>query len=209
MNQDFGITDIMKQNGLKILKILWIVVLSCSLGGLMYYVSESYIKLNIDPEILVKNQHVNSRTIPFPAITICPSNMIKFEILNISKFTEHIKQGKIPDLKDRKIVTAYTHICFLYFRIMKPYANLTSSSENMVDVFNKISPKIKDFFNFCKIGNHVECEKMFIRSLTYFGNCFTFNLVGYHSLFNANLSADFDGYKRRNKTKSLNSNDIL
>lgn len=190
MNQDYGISAIIRQNGSKFLKLLWIIVLCASLWGLGYYVSESYIKLNIEPEILIKGQHVNSRTIPFPAVTICPPYAIKFEFLNVSKFFENIQQGIIPELRDRKIMTAFSHVCTQYYLNLESYSNLTSTSENMVDIFNKISAQVEDFFDFCMVGRDIECRKMFIRSLTTLGNCFTFNLVGYHSLFNANVSAD-------------------
>lgn len=208
MEQDFGITTIMRQTGSKLYKFLWIVVLSASLWGLGYYVSESYIKLNIKPEILIKGQRINSRTIPFPAVSICPPYPIKFEFLNVSKFFEDIRQGIIPELKDRKIMTAFSHVCTQYFLNLRSYPNLTATSENMVDLFNKMSPQIEDFFEFCMVGRDIECRKMFIRTLTTLGNCFTFNLVGYHSLFNANLSVDFDEFKRKTIAKSWNSDAV-
>lgn len=74
--------------------------------------------------------------------------------------------------------------------------------DNIVQTLTKVSPKLNDTLGYCTIGSKIECSKIFIHSLAYRGLCFTFNMLGYHSIFNSNISADFDGYKRKNITKS-------
>lgn len=202
MNQELGIAAIVKQKTSKLLKFIWILVLSASLWGLGYYVSENYIKLNINPEILVKARYVNSRTIPFPALTVCPPFPLKTEFLNVSKFFENLQDGKIPELKGREIITTHSQTCNQYYNMMEPHENLTINSDNFMDIISEMSPKQEDIFDYCTVGSRIDCKNIFVRSLTTLGNCFTFNLVGHHLLFNANISDDFDGYKRKNILKS-------
>jgi len=194
----------MKPKASKILKFLWFIVLCCSISCLGYYVNENYIKLNVDPEILVKAEYINSRTIPFPAITICPPNAVSIKYLNVTKFFDDIQNGQIPGIEDRKIMTTATHVCYQHVKMMGSFKSGVYDDENIVKIFNKVSPQLDDIFTSCNLGSPIECRKIFIRSLTFLGNCFTFNMLGYHSLFNANISADFDGYKRKNITKSWN-----
>lgn len=190
-------------------KLLWILVLCRSIWGLGYYVSENYIKLKIDPEVLVKAQYINSRSIPFPALTICPPFPVKTEFLNVSKLFEDLQNGISPKLEDKKIITTFTQVCVRWFWDMAQFKNEANDSENIVEMIHKMSPKIEEIFDYCTLSDKTECKKLLIRSLTFYGNCFTFNLVGYHSIFNSNISAEFDGYKRKNITKSWNISDVL
>lgn len=91
MDQNLGINIILSRKGPKILKVTWLIVLLASICGLGYYVKINYIKLNVDPVVLVKTRYVNSGLIPFPAITICPPNTVNIEFLNISKFHETVQ----------------------------------------------------------------------------------------------------------------------
>lgn len=56
--------------------------------GLSYYVGECYVKLNVVPEVLVKEKLMKSSTIPFPALTICPWLNVKKEFFDVSEFVE-------------------------------------------------------------------------------------------------------------------------
>lgn len=202
MDQNFSIASSFIKKGSKVLKLLWIVVLCGSVWGLGYYVSEVYIKLNINPEVLVKERYVNSRTIPFPAITICPPFPIKMKFLNASKLFEELEQGIIPTEEDRRILTASSHVCSAYYNKMKTLDKKIHIDDNVVNILNHVSPKMMDIINGCSMYLQADCRKILIQSLTYQGNCFTFNMLGYHSIFNANISADFDTYKRKNISKS-------
>lgn len=195
------------QIGSKVLKILWIIVLCASLWGLGYYVSENYIKLSINPEILVKTRYVNSRSVPFPAITICPPQIIKLDSLNVSKFFDDIDQGQMPKADDRMIVTAASLTCFQYNGLLKQIKNnITVDTKDIVELYNKMSPDVNDSLVKCSIGSKVECKQIFTRIPTCVGNCFSFNMLGYHKIFKSNISADYDGFKRKLITKSWNPN---
>jgi len=71
------------------------IVLCASIFGLIFYVDECYIKYKIKPEVLVNEKLVNSRTVPFPAVTICVPVIAKSEILNFTKLNEQVKQKKM------------------------------------------------------------------------------------------------------------------
>lgn len=202
MDQDFSITAAMKSKASTFLKVLWIIVLCCSICCLGYYVNENYIKLNVDPEILVKAEYINSRTIPFPAITICPPNVVNIEFLNISQFFNDLKNGKIPDDEDKKIMTAASHVCFQHLKLLRSMKSGIYDDKNIAQTLKKVSPKLDKVLVKCGLRKPTECTKIFIQSLTFLGSCFTFNMQGYHTIFNSNISADFDVYKRKNITKS-------
>jgi len=205
MDIDLNKSVIFKQKNSKVLKLLWILVLCGSVWSLGYYVSENYIKLNINPEILVTARYVNSRTIPFPAITICPPNVIKLRSLNVTKLFDELDQGHIPKIADQKIITAASHVCFDYYNLIRASNNnIAYDDDDIVGMYDKMSPNIEDTITKCSIGTKVGCNQIFIRVPTCVGSCFTFNMLGYHSIFNANISADFDGFKRKNITKSWN-----
>lgn len=76
---------ILRRRGSKYLKLLFIIVLCALIYGLIFYISESYIKYNTNPEILVSEKFINRHEIPFPAITICPPQVVKSEFLNMTK----------------------------------------------------------------------------------------------------------------------------
>lgn len=124
------------------------------------------------------------------------------EIFKCFKFFNDLQQGIIPAANDRKIITAASRVCPDFCKKLEIFNNKINDDVSIVDTLNMVSLQMDDIFQSCSITNHIECSKIFIRSLTFFGSCFTFNMLGYHSLFNANLSADFDAYKRKNITKS-------
>lgn len=201
MDQDLGFNVILKRDASKVLKVSWLIILIASICGLGYYVKINYIKLKVDPVVLVKARYVNSRTIPFPGVTICPPNTIGMKYFNLTKFTSEDKD-KDPDLEDRKILTASSLICSDHYNILAPIESKLYVDDNTVDVMKKVGPTLDEVFNHCALGSTIECSRIFIRSVTYRGICFTFNVVGHNTLFNPNISSDFDIYKRKKITKS-------
>ena len=205
MDLDSTKSLILEPNQSKVLKVLWILILSASLWGLGYYVSENYIKLNVNPEILVKTRYVNSRSIPFPAITLCPPNVIKLRSLNVSKFFDDLNHERILDVSDRKIITAASQVCFYYNTLLKETKkDIAVDDANIARLYTEMSPDIDDSMAKCSIGIKVGCKQLFTQVPTCAGSCFSFNMLGYHSIFNANISTDFDGFKRKTISKSWN-----
>jgi len=78
-----------------------------------------------------------------------------------------------------------------------------SNDVNEPAILDQISPGFDDIFSACTFDKPQKCENVFIRSLTDYGYCFTFNMVGYHSIFNDGVVKDLDCYKQKNILKSF------
>lgn len=201
MIKKYDLTIISNPERSKILKVLWMLVLCASFFGLGFYVNECYIKLRQTPEILVNEKLINSRNIPFPAITICSPLIIKSEFLNMSKFREEFKERKHGDDENLAIMASSAQVCLGEILYLGNKLKNESLNENVFKNLNDYSPRIDDTFKECKISGYDGCKRLFIRSLTEMGICFTFNMLGYHSIFRGNISNDFYIYKRKNITK--------
>jgi hypothetical protein len=68
---------------------------------------------------------------------------------------------------------------------------------NVVKLLNESSLKSSELFVSCYLRNYmVECPKIFTRVLTDHGFCYTFNMKGYHTVFNEDqISEEFDSYR--------------
>lgn len=170
------------------------IVLCASIFGLIFYVDECYIKFKIRPEVLVNEKLVNSRTVPFPAVTICVPVIAKSEILNLTKLNEDVKQNKMPNGSELNKLLALHHVCPDNYHELSTMAMNKSNDVDELAILDQISPGFDDIFSACFFDKVQKCENFFIRSLTDYGYCFTFNMLGYHSIFNDGVDKDFDCY---------------
>ena len=203
MDGKYSLTAITKQETPKILKISWIIVLCASFFGLCFYVKGCYEKLRIKPEILVNEKHIPSFDIPFPAVTICSPLNIKIEHSNLSEIRDDVTQNKPLSPKAETELARSGHVCqtdFLHFQ--KIFKN-KSYNEDILNTLNVQSNQINDEFVRCAVDElpH-KCENVFITSMTEHGYCYTFNMIGYNSMFDENLTTEFEIYKRKKITKT-------
>ena len=111
MLEHSGIKVLTTKEGSKVIKFLWIIVLSSSLFGLGFYIKVCYLKLKISPENLDNEEYVHSYTIPFPAITICPPIYIKSEFLNITKLHNDLQNNRTIKDGDKLLIPSSIHTC--------------------------------------------------------------------------------------------------
>jgi len=207
MLEHSGIKALTSKEGSKIIKILWIIVFTSSLFGLGFYIKVCYSKLKISPEILVNEEYIHSYSIPFPAITICPPVYIKSEYLNVSKLHAELLNNKTIRNEDKLLIPSSIHTCAnndkhsildLELKVLKN----KNFDEKVIENMDKAAPSISDTFAMCEVNEFKGCENIFIRTYTDFGYCFTFNLLGYNSIFNDGISSDFEAYKRKKIVKN-------
>ena len=166
------------------------------LVGLGYQTQRLYKKLKVEPEIFSKESSIQSSEIPFPAVTICPPNTIKKQAWDLDYL--RLNNFSINDVRGAHLQTCKGdhHVFIEYER----------NDKNQIDILLKTSPDFRDFFQRCGINQYFadlqDCQKIFIKSVTNKGICFTTNMIGYQSIFNEDVSADFDIYKRTKVTKS-------
>ncbi|CAG9804871.1 unnamed protein product [Chironomus riparius] len=182
------------------------IVFCVSIVGLLYYVNECYKKLKVTPEVLVNEKIVNSWSVPFPAVTVCAPLIAKSEILNFTKCQEELTHGR--DLNDdvmEKLV-AYQHVCPEPFYLASLRNKYVESGKDHGVILKRISSKINDVLNICAVDDFVGCKHIYIRSLTDAGFCYSFNMLGYQSIFNNGIVKDFDVYKRTKIVKTFDPN---
>lgn len=80
-----------------IFKLCWLVTISLSLSGFIFYSYQAYKKWNIHPDISTRVKQISSSKIPLPAITICQHtfpNEIQMQITPL-EYLNLVQQGKI------------------------------------------------------------------------------------------------------------------
>ncbi|KAL7027665.1 hypothetical protein ACKWTF_005516 [Chironomus riparius] len=211
MLEHSGIKVLTTKEGSKVIKVLWMFVLSSSLFGLGFYIKVCYSKLKISPEILVNEEYIHSYTIPFPAITICPPIYIKSEFLNVSKLHSDLQNNRTIKDEDKLLIPSSIHTCVnndqqSIVNLQLKFLKSKNFDEKVIENMDRAAPSISDTFAKCEVNEFNGCENIFIRTYTDFGFCFSFNLMGYNSLFNDDISSDFEAYKRKKIVKNW-SND--
>ncbi|CAG9802085.1 unnamed protein product [Chironomus riparius] len=203
MDGRYSLMSITKHETSKILKFSWIIVLCASFFGLCFYVKGCYEKLTTNPEILVNEKHIPSFDIPFPAITICSPLNIKMEYSNLSIIREDVKQNKILSSEAETMLARSAHVCQTDFLHFEKISSNKSYNEDILNTLNAQSYQINDEFVKCAVDEipH-KCENVFIQSMTEYGYCYTFNMVGYNSMFQGNLASEYDIYKRKKIAKT-------
>ena len=66
----------------KTTRTFWIIAFLLSILGCSYYATQVYDKWYVTPDIGLKVRFNSSRTVPFPAITICPQSKVSLEFGN-------------------------------------------------------------------------------------------------------------------------------
>lgn len=181
---------------IKVIRTLVFCALFC---GLTYYIYGCYEKLKIVPEVLVNERNINRNEVPFPAITICPPQIIGSKFLNFTKLNEKIEQNKTLSSDEKMILVSTSQICRSDKTFLDKISKIDNFSEDIIQTLDKISPQINETFTSCLTSVSNKCEKIFLRTLTFRGYCFTFNMLDHSSIFLKEISSDFDSYKYKDK----------
>jgi len=145
-------------------------------------------QLHDNLKILSTESSIQSTEIPFPGVTVCPPFVTERKTYN----AENLRQINIT--KD-ELGYALMSTC--------PNPNIRLKYESdvkLVDILLKISPDFEESIYECRIDEFTmffqDCEKLLVKSLTDYGICYTFNMLGHDSVFNQEISSDFDTFKR-------------
>jgi hypothetical protein len=72
-----GFKYIADEKSSKPIRIFWILSFVVSIICFGYYANKVYKKLYVEPEIGVRASSIPSQSIPFPAISMCPSTKVR------------------------------------------------------------------------------------------------------------------------------------
>ncbi|CAG9810955.1 unnamed protein product [Chironomus riparius] len=191
-----------RQNQSLVVKVFRFVGYLLLLIGLSYQIQRLYKKLKIEPEIFSKESSIQSSQIPFPAVTVCPPTNVKNEAWN-PEFLR-LNNLTVNDLRGASLQICPNHDIYMLYN---------ESDVNVVDVLLKSSPNFADNVYQCKLNKYFmgyqDCEKLFVRSVTEYGICYTFNMLGHDSLFNDQVSSDFDTFKRTKIAKTWDPEQVM
>lgn len=178
------------------LKVLTFMI---SLAGIGYFAFQLYKKWALTPDISVEVKETPEHEIPFPAITICSPVFAKSQLANYNVYMTDIANHREVSLSssEQNYLAANTHWCApnVGGYVLENSKNRTET--NVVKLLNESSLTSSELFVSCYLRNYmVECPKIFTRTLTDNGFCYTFNMKGYHTVFNENeISEEFDSYR--------------
>lgn len=193
MTKNYRLISVLRRKGSRRAKFIFVVVLCGLIYGLSHYIHECYIKFRIKPEILINEKYINRHEIPFPAITICPPQVVKSEFLNLTKIRNRIVQNKTLSDEDQMSLAVSSQVCNdLELDFEKIPEEKNNLNEDVIGMMKKISPQINDIFDECSaMGDARNCGDFFTSILTPKGNCFTFNMLNENLLLNQETSKEF------------------
>lgn len=179
-----------------------------SIGGLIFYVREIFIKYFIDPDIGLSVKLKQAQEVPFPAITICSPLVIKNNLTHLMKYYEHYSStnGSVLPLSisEQNFLAAKSQVCALVFHEMVDKGTKNRDERNFVKLLDEGAPSIDETFSRCSIKySQVDCNSMLNRVITDLGMCYTFNLQNFKTILNSDdISSDFNSYKNNETVKN-------
>ncbi|XP_070508797.1 pickpocket protein 28-like [Chironomus tepperi] len=196
----------------KVGRLLWTLVLVLSGIGCAYFSYQIFSDFRQSPDIGVKVQHIASRNVPFPAITICPQTKIKNDFLSYGKvLLAAFSQDDIDKEEKRYFEVALPLCTASHIKLINQFNEGFSdtaelNSTEFVQTMSEVQFPLKEMFVGMKTdkGFFTENFHEFVdRVMTSEGFCATYNLQDYPLLFKegSDLSTDFNSYQN-NRTST-------
>lgn len=166
-----------------------------------YFLVNTFIKWQFQPDIGTRKSILNTRRIPFPAVTICPQTKAKMEFLSFrnsyKNYWDHFRLYGASDV-DAGRFESMLHVCQpeLSFNLELNDSKV-AEGHDIVKILREISYSVDDSMLFCKFRNSLtDCKALFNEIVTDEGICYSFNMLDYDMLFNGNiLDEDFDSFR--------------
>lgn len=184
-------------------KICWTLIFFLLFCGLGFFVFEVVKKYRFEPIITEHTRQIYQREIPQAAVTVCSSLFARDEKANLREFLKN--PGKKLSAEEQDYLAANVQACApqLSSKVAEscPLANIS----NLITILKTRNLTPNETFDICAVGlPETDCNKIFNHVLTDYGFCFSFNLEGFHTLFNSDvISDDFKCYERKNISKSF------
>lgn len=197
-----GFQLIFDQNRSSTVKIFWISIFTISSIFCLINAHGNYIKLRIKPEIEEISTQKLIQEIPFPAVKLCSEIFGKNSIKLLHNFINGTKLTIIKKYSNDLVTSAHLYSPDL----VKVTFTSTSNSEKSSERFDLVSYVNQTFYETdevlfdCEIFGRKQqkCSKIFKRILSKFGRgtssgfCYVFNQENFHSIFEEEISKDFD-----------------
>lgn len=119
--------------------------------------------------------------IPFPAITICQESLSE----NAERILLKFQENRTLDIDELLSLELINQVYDLNLKLNA--LNMTSGANNFPNELEKIAMPLDKIFDTCRYGSFrfSDCKKYFTKIITDVGVCYTFNMLDYRDLFNA------------------------
>ncbi|CAG9804614.1 unnamed protein product [Chironomus riparius] len=210
-----GIRHIFTRSGSKFTRIFWSVAVLLSIIGFCFNNYMLYMKLSEKPDINVRIKQKFISKIPFPAITLCTPVVAKNNVISLYNLSKHIRFKPNDPLnltiQEQNYLASNIQACIPSFSFLTKRHTQNRTSDNIVKLLNESFLMINETLLNCGYKEiYGDCTTLLNRVITDKGFCYTFNLMGFNTIFNDKIiSEDFDSYKRLKIPKSLDVFNLL
>ena len=185
-----GVKFVLAVDQIKSARIFFLFSFVFSLCGFSYYVYSAYYKFMYIPETVTRSYDVNSINFPAPAVTICSNLFAREDYSNFFKtYQKYInKEPSNYSEQECKYFVGNLHWCQPAFGPMaqKVCGRYDLKNLNVVEAINKSALLVDEMLYNCITEN---CDNI-IRIFTSYGVCYSFNMQGFHAIFNTETIHD-------------------
>jgi amiloride-sensitive sodium channel len=207
-----GVNLIAGSNRSTTTRIFWTFAFICSSSLFILSAHVVYNKWRYDPDIAIKINQRRLTDIPMPALTICPrlfANKLQesFTRFYLEYFFQKRSATNMTQ-DEANYILAHLHVCFPYNLKLASTFLPRRTEPNIVKLLEDSSFQTIELFEQCHIKGRAigYCFEVMNRILTSKGICYSHNMQGFNTLFNADvISDDFHSYKRTNIKRSPDS----
>lgn len=189
-----GIRYICGEGKCVFVRFWWMIAVSASVYFCVTYIHQAWFKFHISPVIVsFAEEPIPVSSVPFPTITVCNDFLINSAVWNASFMSQvlYAKQ-KGYDAKTIQRVQTVSHFCssaLAFDNASLRHENVTIQ-RNMLPYLEEMTPQLFNPRDICVLspGNILRCAKIFRRSISDAGICYTFNSP--NELYKINSLAD-------------------
>ncbi|KAI5713279.1 hypothetical protein M8J76_006923 [Diaphorina citri] len=177
-----GIQYVFKENSTLVEKVGWLIIILISFLCASLLAHTMWLRFSASPTVTaVKDTHLDLYLIPFPAVSICPTDKIKLKEAYgyLSKYVNITNQTVKKELD--KALAALSLFQHPWYNRMNFYLTNNTvlkdlASINMTDFMIKVMPQCEELFLECHwIGKIFDCCELFQLQRSEEGFCYSFN----------------------------------
>jgi acid-sensing ion channel, other len=193
-----GVSYIADVKSSKLTKVFWIFVMILSLVCFIFCAIKLCLGY-IEPDIGIKINDIKSNTLPFPAITICPTTKFKSNGYNYTELFLNACSGDFTysNENEQKFFEMAMQICpetkpslsvLLHFKLFNNFTKL--SGDEIIDMLESTAISRHSFYEYD--SKTLSYNTIFTEE----GICYSFNFEDYPNVFKEGLlHDDFDRFK--------------
>jgi hypothetical protein len=178
-----GVKYILGANHPRLTRLFWTISVVLSICGFFFYLHSAWLKITIDPEILIKNNERMISEFPWPTITVCSNIFAKSELASFAK-TRLLEKHTDNECK---IMLANLHWCnpIVVSEVSKMCPENILKNEDIVETIYRSSLQTDEIF----MRGHPNLFEV----TSGLGPCYTFNTLSYSQQFHTeNIHSDYE-----------------